>query len=109
MPSLICTFDYINASWTLRADLTAEWVCRLINHMDETGTRRVTARLRTTDRDMPARPWIDGFSSGYVQRVMHCLPKQGDRESWLNPQNYSRDRKMIRSGELEDGVLAFEG
>ncbi len=109
VPSLIGTFGYINASWTLRADLTAEWVCRLINHMDETGTRRVTARLRATDRDMPARPWIDGFSSGYVQRVMHCLPKQGDREPWLNPQNYSRDRKMIRSGELEDGVLAFEG
>ena len=109
VPSLICTFGYINASWTLRADLTAEWVCRLMNHMDETGTRRVTARLRTTDMDMPARPWIEGFSSGYVQRVMHCLPKQGDREPWLNPQNYSRDRKMIRSGELEDGVLAFEG
>jgi hypothetical protein len=76
--------------------------------MDATGTRRVTPRLRPGDRDMPARPWIDGFSSGYVQRVMHRFPKQGDREPWLNPQNYARDKKMLRAGALEDGVLVFD-
>jgi monooxygenase len=109
VPNLVCTFGYINASWTLRADLTSEYICRLINHMDDTGTRQVTPRLRETDMDMPARPWIDAFTSGYMQRMMHRFPKQGDREPWINPQNYSRDKKMIRFGELEDGALIFKG
>ena len=108
VPNLVSTFGYINASWTLRADLTAEWVCRVLRHMDETGTQRVTPRLRESDADMPARPWIDQFSSGYMQRAMHLLPMQGDREPWINPQNFSRDKKMIRFGALDDGVLAFE-
>ena len=108
VPNLVCTFGYINASWTLRADLTSEYVCRLINRMDETGTRQVTPRLRATDTDMPARPWIDKFTSGYMQRVMHRFPKQGDREPWINPQNYTRDKRMIRHGSLEDGALIFD-
>jgi hypothetical protein len=57
---------------------------------------------------MPARPWIGEFSSGYMQRAMHLLPRQGDREPWINPQRYARDKKMIRFGALEDGALAFE-
>ena len=56
---------------------------------------------------MPKRPWIDDFSSGYMQRVMHRFPMQGDREPWLNPQNYNKDKKMIRFGEIDDGVLEF--
>jgi len=108
VPNMICTFGYINASWTLRADLTSEYVCRLVNHMDQIGAHQVTPRLRDTDTDMPARPWIDGFSSGYMQRMMHRFPKQGDREPWINPQDYARDRKMIRFGKLEDGALVFE-
>ncbi|HUI26685.1 MAG TPA: NAD(P)/FAD-dependent oxidoreductase, partial [Candidatus Kryptonia bacterium] len=91
VPNLVSTFGYINASWTLRADLTSEYVCRLLNHMDETGTRQVVPRLRETDHAMPVRPWIDQFSSGYMQRAMHRFPKQGDREPWINPQNYARD------------------
>jgi monooxygenase len=109
VPNLVCTFGYVNASWTLRADLTAEYVCRLINHMDQTGARQVTPRLRESDKHMLARPWIDGFSAGYVQRVLHRLPKQGDREPWINPQNYSRDKQMLRRGAIEDGVLSFGG
>ena len=107
-PNLAAAFGYINASWTLRADLISEYVCRLINHMDATGTRQVTPRLREEDRDMPALPWIQDFSAGYMQRAMHLMPKQSDREPWINPQNYRRDRKMFRTGELEDGVLAFD-
>jgi cation diffusion facilitator CzcD-associated flavoprotein CzcO len=108
VPNLACTFGYINASWTLRADLTSEYVCRLLNHMDRVGARQVTPRLRPGDADMPARPWIQSFSSGYMQRMMHRFPKQGDREPWVNPQSYSRDKKMIRHGALEDGALRFE-
>jgi len=108
VPNLAAAFGYINASWTLRADLISEFVCRLLNHMDATGTRQVTPRLREEDRNMPTRPWIEDFSAGYMQRFMHRMPKQGDREPWINPQNYRRDRKMFRKGELEDGVLIFD-
>jgi cation diffusion facilitator CzcD-associated flavoprotein CzcO len=107
VPNMVSTFGYINASWTLRADLTSEYVCRLINHMDETGTRQAVPCLRAADQHMPARPWIDSFSSGYMQRMMHRFPKQGDHEPWINPQNYARDKKMIRRGALEDGALVF--
>lgn len=107
VPNLISTFGYINASWTLRADLVAEYACRVINHMDETGNRQVTPKLRPGEEAMPARDWIDGFSANYMQRVMHLFPKQGDREPWLNPQDYDKDRKMFREAPLEDGALIF--
>jgi len=107
VPNLVSTFGYINASWTLRADLTAEFFCRLINRMDDKGVRQCTPRLRDADQDMSARPWVTDFSSGYMQRIMHLFPKQGDREPWLNTQNYSRDKKLIRDATIEDGVLLF--
>ncbi len=108
VPNLVQTFGYINASWTLRADLTAEFVCRLLNHMDATGTRQVTARLREQDRGMQARPWIEDFSAGYMRRAMHKFPKQGDRDPWRNTQNYALEKKLIRRGTLEDGALIFD-
>ena len=107
VPNLVQTFGYINASWTLRADLTAEYACRLLNRMDELGMRQCTPRLREEDRQMTRRPWIDDFSAGYMQRVMHLFPKQGDHEPWLNTQNYAVDKKMIRHAPLEDGALLF--
>ncbi|HIL02443.1 MAG TPA: NAD(P)/FAD-dependent oxidoreductase [Myxococcales bacterium] len=107
IPNFVQTFGYINASWTLRADLTAEYSCRLLNRMDELGMRQCTPRLRDEDQGMPARPWITDFSSGYMQRRMHLCPKQGDRAPWLNTQNFSADKKMIRHAALEDGVLTF--
>jgi monooxygenase len=108
VPNLVSTFGYINASWTLRADLTAEYACRLINHLDTRGLRQCTPRLRAHERDMPARRWIDAFSSGYMQRAMHLFPKQGAHEPWINPQNYRRDKQMMRYAALEDGVLIFD-
>ena len=107
VPNLASSFGYINASWTLRADLTCEYVCRLLNHMRDTGTVQCTPRLRDSDRSMPERPWIDGFSAGYMQRVMHLFPRQGDREPWINPQNYTADKKLFRKSPLEDGVMRF--
>jgi monooxygenase len=108
VPNLVWTFGYINASWTLRADLTAHWTCRVLNHMDAKGARRVTPRLRDGEASMKARPWIDDFSSGYMQRMMHLFPKQGDHTPWINPQSYTRDKKMIRTSALEDGALIFD-
>jgi cation diffusion facilitator CzcD-associated flavoprotein CzcO len=107
VPNLVSTFGYINASWTLKADLTAEFACRVINHLDETGNRMCVPRLREEDRDMPADDWIRDFSSGYIQRKMHLLPRQGDRAPWINTQNYALDRKIIHDGPIEDGVLTF--
>ena len=107
VPNLASSFGYINASWTLRADLTCEYVCRLLNHMTATGTVQCTPRLRPADSDMPQRPWIDDFSAGYMQRVMHRFPRQGDREPWINPQNYLLDKKMFRTGHMEDGAMQF--
>ncbi len=107
VPNLGSSFGYINASWTLRSDLICSYVCRLLNHMEHTGTVQCTPRLRDSDQGMPERPWITDFSSGYMQRVMHRFPKQGDREPWINPQNYSRDRHMFRKSPLDDGAMHF--
>ena len=107
VPNLVQSFGYINASWTLRADLTSEYVCRLLNRMDELGVSQCTPRLREEDRAMPARPWIDDFTPGYMQRKMHLFPKQGDHAPWRNTQNYTLDKKMIRKAALEDGALVF--
>lgn len=109
VPNLLSTFGYINASWTLRADLIAEYSCRLINYMDDNGYRQCTPRLRSEDRGMLMHPYITGFSSGYIQRALDKLPKQGDRQPWLNPQNYLRDKKMFRKGAIDDGALEFQG
>ena len=107
IPNLASTFGYINASWTLRSDLTAEYVCRLLNHMRKKGVAQCTPRLREQDRSMKERPWIDGFSSGYMQRMMHRMPRQGDHEPWINPQNYRRDKKMFKHSPIDDGVMQF--
>ncbi len=107
VPNLVSTFGYINASWTLRADLTAEYFCRLVNYMDDKAVRQVTPRLRPGDENMTARPWIADFSSGYMARALPAFPRQGDREPWLNPQDYKKDKKMFRHEALDDGALVF--
>ena len=107
VPNLANVFGYVNASWTLRADVTCEYVCRLLNHMERKGLRQCTARLREEDQNMEMRPWILGFTPGYIARAMHLFPKQGDRDPWRNTQNYPLDRKMARRGPLEDGALTF--
>jgi cation diffusion facilitator CzcD-associated flavoprotein CzcO len=107
VPNLVSTFGYINASWTLRADLTSEYVCRLLNHMDTTGTAICVPQLRPQDEGMVQRPWIENFSSNYMQRVMHRFPKQGDREPWVNPQDYAKDKHLFMKAPLDDGVMQF--
>ncbi len=108
VPNLAFTFGYINASWTLRADLIAEYICRMLNHMQTTATAICTPRLRAIDQNMPPRPWIDGFPAGYMQRGLHLFPKQGDHEPWINPQDYGRDKAMFRKSDIDDGVMCFE-
>ncbi len=107
VPNLAYVFGYVNASWTLRADLTAAYVCRLLNRMDRLRMRQCTARPRDAERNMQRRPWIVGFTPGYMARSMHLFPKQGDHDPWRNTQNYLRDRKLALRNRLEDGVLRF--
>ncbi len=109
IPNLVHIFGYINASWTLRADLIASWFCRLLNHMRATemavATPRISEHLAAS---MPSRFWIDDFSAGYIKRSMNNFPKQGDKMPWTNPQNFRQDRKMLRHDPIEDGFLILE-
>jgi len=107
VPNLVYTLGYINASWTLRSELVADFVCRLVNHLAQHGYARATPRLRERDRGMPIRLLIEDFSPGYMRRAMHLFPKQSDRDPWRNTQNYAFDKKAIREAALEDGVLEF--
>lgn len=106
VPNLLSTFGYINASWTLRADLNSEYVCRLLRYMDGAGVDQVTPCLSGKDQDMEARPWVDDFPAGYMQRAMHLFPKQG-QGPWSNSQDFAYDQKMLRNGPIDDGVLRF--
>lgn len=107
VPNMVSSFGFINASWTLRADITCDFVCRLLNHMRDTGADYCVPRLRPSDADMPQRPWIDDFSAGYMQRIMPTMPKQGDRAPWLNTQRYNDDVKLISKARIDDDVLEF--
>ncbi len=98
------TFGYINASWTLRADLTAQYVCRLLNHMDRHGHRVVYPKA---DASVKAQPFMS-LSSGYVQRAQAHLPKQGSHAPWQVKSNYLYDLLTLRLARLEDGVITFE-
>ena len=108
VPNLVSTFGYIAASWTLRADLVSYYTCRILNHLRDHSLEIAVPRLRPADREMTPRPWIDGFSAGYITRMLPRLPKQGDRDPWTNPQDYSIERTILRKGPLDDGVMRFE-
>ncbi len=110
IPNMAWVFGYFRASWTLRADMIADFVCRLLQHMDEQGAAVVTPRLRDSDADMGLLPWVDpeNFNPGYLMRSIHLMPKQGDREPWLHTQDYWSDKDELAAADLEDGCLAFE-
>ncbi len=104
MPNLAVTFGYTNASWTLKADLTSEYVCRLLNHMDAHGYTSAMPKLDAFPND--TEPFVD-FSSGYFQRVMDQFPRQHTEKPWRLNQNYRVDLVTLRHGKIDDGVMAF--
>ena len=104
VPNLASAFGYTNASWTLKCDLTCEYVCRVLNHLKATGQRQATPV--NTDPSVTFEPWLD-FSSGYVQRAMARFPKQGNKTPWKLNQNYAMDLMSLRYAKLDDGVLRF--
>ena len=103
VPNLVFTFGYTHASWTLKADLAAQWLCRLLRHMDRHGHAVAVA---ARDPAVATAPLLD-FTSGYVQRAADRLPRQGTTGPWRVRQNYVADLRTLRFGRIDDGVLAF--
>ncbi|MBA3866977.1 MAG: NAD(P)/FAD-dependent oxidoreductase [Solirubrobacterales bacterium] len=103
-PNFAYTLGYTNASWTLKADLTSEYICRLLNHMDADGHRIATPKV--SDPSITEEPLLD-FNSGYVLRSLHRLPKQGSKEPWKLRQNYPLDLRTLRHGPVADGIIEF--
>ena len=95
---------YTNACWTLKCELTCEYVCRLLNRMDDQGYEVCTPRIR--DESIPRQPLID-FSSGYVLRAIDKWPRQGSRPPWRLYQNYARDILLLRFGPVDDPEMEF--
>jgi len=106
VPNMAWVFGYFRASWTLRTDLVADFVCRLLGHMDRLGAKRVVPRLRPADAGMPVLPWVDDedFNPGYIHRGVHLLPKQGDRQPWRHTQDYWADCVELPAADLDDGL-----
>ncbi|HXY44098.1 MAG TPA: NAD(P)/FAD-dependent oxidoreductase [Acidimicrobiales bacterium] len=104
LPNLAATMGYTNASWTLKADLAAEYVCRLLRYMDDHGYRE--CRPRPPEAGSPTEPFI-GLTSGYVLRSIDRLPRQGAKAPWRLYQNYPRDVLLLRHGAVEDEALEF--
>ncbi len=103
LPNFAFTIGYTNASWTLKADLVGEYVVRLLAHMDRKGLRSV---VPVKDPDVNERPFMD-LASGYIQRALDGLPRQGDRAPWMLKQNYLVDLRTIRRDKIDDDVLSF--
>jgi len=106
VPNLASVFGYTNASWTLKADLVCEYVCRLINHMDRGSYRQCTPR--NADPSLTEEPWVN-FSSGYIQRALAKQPKQGSKRPWKLYQNYALDLLSLRFGSVRDRAMVFSG
>jgi monooxygenase len=104
VPNLASAFGYTNASWTLKCDLTCGYVCRLINYMDRHGYKKCMPH--NVDPSIQEVPWID-FSSGYVQRAIAKMPKQGSKRPWRLYQNYALDILTLRFGKIDDGVMKY--
>ena len=109
VPNLAWVFGYLRASWTLRADLMGDLVCRLLQHMDARGASVVQPALRPQDADMARLPWItaDNFSAGYMQRGVALLPQQGDRAPGCTPRTTPANATPCRRPTWDDGSLQF--
>ncbi len=103
VPNMVWVFGYFRASWTLRVDLVADFVCRLLKHMDAHGMDEVRAELRPRDKDMALLPWMDAdnFNPGYLMRSMHLMPKRGADPIWEHTQDYWKERDELPAISLE--------
>ncbi|MCH2410566.1 NAD(P)/FAD-dependent oxidoreductase [Myxococcota bacterium] len=108
VPNLFSTMGYVNASWTLRSELASEFICRVLNKMKTLHANEVVPTLKDSSRLKAEKFFGENFSPGYIMRDLNLFPKQADVDPWRFIQNYKIDRKSIRRGPLEDGVLQFK-
>jgi monooxygenase len=104
IPNLAMTLGYTNSSWTLKADLVSEYICRLLNHLSANDYTHCVPRAPGSD--VATEPFLD-LKSGYVLRALDQLPRQGERAPWRLNQNYPRDVRLLRHGPLEDEGIEF--
>jgi cation diffusion facilitator CzcD-associated flavoprotein CzcO len=109
VPNMAWVFGYFRASWTLRTDMVADFVCRLLRHMKEKGASTVEVVLRPEDHNMPLLPWIDpeSFNPGYMMRNMHLLPKRGDKPEWQHSQDYWTEKDQFPAIDLDDKAFVY--
>jgi cation diffusion facilitator CzcD-associated flavoprotein CzcO len=109
VPNMAWVFGYFRASWTLRTDLVAEFVCRLLAHMKEKGAKKVVPALRPEDHNMPLLSWIDpeNFNPNYLMRDMHLLPKRGDKMEWQHTQDYWAEKDQFPAIDLDDKAFIY--
>jgi cation diffusion facilitator CzcD-associated flavoprotein CzcO len=104
VPNFALAVGYTNASWTLKCDLTCDYVCRLLNHLHDTGLRQCTPVNR--DASVTAEPLL-GLTSGYIQRAVDRFPKQGSKFPWQVHQSYLRDHRALKRSGIEDEAMVF--
>lgn len=111
VPNMIWVFGYFRASWTLRADLIGDFVCRLLNHMKKKGAKKVAVALRPEDQGMALSTWIDpeNFNPGYLMRGMHLLPKRGDKPEWQHTQDYWAEKDALPAIDLDGAEFVYDG
>ncbi|MEL7218623.1 MAG: FAD-containing monooxygenase EthA, partial [Pseudomonadota bacterium] len=107
LPNFAVVFGYLNASWTLRADINADYVCRVLNHMRTTGSELATPVLTTETQEAIEEDDIYDFSSGYIQRAKALQPKNSVNFPWRLNQEYVLDRKQMKEDPINDGLLTF--
>jgi cation diffusion facilitator CzcD-associated flavoprotein CzcO len=110
VPNMLWVFGYFRASWTLRADLISDFVCRLLTHMKDHGYTKVVPAIREVDdADMTIGDWMDpdNFNPGYLMRSMHLLPKKGDKPEWQHTQDYWFEKDALPNASLKDGCLRY--
>ncbi len=108
-PNLAWVFGYFRASWTLRSELVADFVCRLLNHMRATGASSVEPALRPSERDMPLHSWVDeaDFNPNYLLRAKDLLPRRGETPEWSHTQDYWREKDAFPAVDLNDDVFVY--
>ena len=109
VPNMAWVFGYFRASWTLRVDLMGDFICRLLQHMDEMQSVKVTPQLRPQDAEMPIGSWMDpeNFNPNYLMRSQHLMPKRGNISEWQHNQDYWIEREILPTASLTDGCLQY--
>lgn len=109
LPNLAYVFGYFRSSWTLRADIISDFVCRLFRHMEAKGATAVVPALREHEREMKLGPWVDpeNFNPGYLTRSMHLMARQGEHQPWIMMHEYVAEREVLANADLDDGTLLY--